>query len=248
MSSLAEWAFLAGAGLVAGTVGSAGAITSLIAYPALLVTGLRPFQANVTVSVAFVACLPGSALGSRSELAGQGAWLRRWGLIAMGGGLAGVALLLTTPRSAFVHLVPFLLILASVVLLLQPMIARIHRVGGRQILLPCGLFAVSVYDGYFGAGSGVMLLALLLFTVDRDFARLNAAKNVLLGMTDILCAISFAVFAPVRWADVVPMACGLFVGSMLGPAVTRIAPPALIRVLAAMAGVSLAVWLWINPS
>lgn len=166
----------------------------------------------------------------------------------MAGGLAGVALLLTTPRSAFVQVVPFLLVLASVVLLLQPMFARIHRVGGRQLLLPCGLFAVSVYDGYFGAGSGVMLLALLLFTVDRDFARLNAAKNVLLGMTDILCAISFAIFAPVRWADVVPMACGLFVGSMLGPAVTRIVPPALIRALAAMAGLSLAAWLWINPS
>jgi uncharacterized protein len=72
-ASLANWSFLVGAGHLAGTIGSAGAITSLVAYPALLATGLRPFQANVTVSVAFVACLPGSALGSRTELEGQAA-------------------------------------------------------------------------------------------------------------------------------------------------------------------------------
>ena len=82
MTSAADDVVLLAAGFLGGAVGSAGGITSLISYPALLAIGIPPLPANVTQAVAFVASLPGSALGSRPELRGQGPWLRRWAGIA----------------------------------------------------------------------------------------------------------------------------------------------------------------------
>jgi len=84
-------------GAVAGVVGSAGGTASLLAYPALLAVGIPPLPANVTISAAFVAAWPGSALGSQPELHGQGPWLWRWAWLAVGGSAAGAALLLVTP-------------------------------------------------------------------------------------------------------------------------------------------------------
>jgi uncharacterized membrane protein YfcA len=250
VTSPADDLLLLAAGVIAGAVGSAGGITSLISYPALLAIGIPPLPANVTQAVAFVTCLPGSALGSRPELRGQGPWLRRWAVLTALGGAAGVALLLCTPGHIFARIVPFLLALASMVLLLQPRLSLWQRSrlgGGTRFLLPCGLFAVSVYGGYFGAGSGVMVLALLLVTVDQGWARANALKNVILGVADVVAAIGFAVFGPVRWAAAVPLALGLFAGSRFGPSLTRRIPGGALRVAAAMAGLGLAIELWLYP-
>ncbi|MEV0195186.1 sulfite exporter TauE/SafE family protein, partial [Nonomuraea sp. NPDC050691] len=72
MNSAGDVLLLAAAGLLAGLVGTAGGITSLISYPALLAAGLPALSANVANIVAAVACWPGAALASRPELAGQG--------------------------------------------------------------------------------------------------------------------------------------------------------------------------------
>jgi uncharacterized membrane protein YfcA len=251
VTSPADDALLLAAGVLAGAMGSAGAVTSLISYPALLAVGIRPLATNVTQAVAFVACLPGSALGSRPELRGQWPWVRRWAVVAAAGGAAGVALLLGTPGHVFGRIVPFLLVAASVALLLQPWIStwREGRSGrSDRYLLPCGLFAVSVYDGYFGAGSGVMVLALLLLTVDVEHVRANALKNVMVGISDLVATIGFALFGPVRWTAALPLAVGLLAGSLVGPAVARRVPAKVLRVVAACAGIGLAIRLWIVPA
>lgn len=251
MTSPAADVLLLAAGILAGAVGSAGGITSLISYPALLAVGVPPLPANVTQAVAFVTCMPGSALGSRPELRGQWPWIRRWAVVAAAGGAGGVALLLCTPSHLFGRIVPFLLVIASVALLLQPRIStwREGRFGrGDRYLLPCGLFAVCVYGGYFGAGSGVMVLALLLLTVDQDLLRANALKNVILGVADIVAALGFALFGPVRWTAALPLAVGLLAGSLVGPSATRRVPTNALRVVVACAGMGLAIRLWIVPS
>jgi hypothetical protein len=251
VTSPADAALLVGAGALAGAVGSAGGITSLISYPALLAIGIPPLPANVTNAVALVGSFPGSALGSRPELAGRFAWLRHWApLIAVGAG-AGVALLLLTPNHLFARIVPFLLVLAAVVLLFQPRLSRWRdrRVtDSSRFLLPLGLLAVSVYSGYFGAGSGVMVLALLLLTIERHLPRANALKNMLLGFADLVAAVAFAAFGPVHWTAAAPLGVGLLGGSIVGPAATRRIPGPLLRFLVAMAGIALAVWLWVFPS
>jgi uncharacterized membrane protein YfcA len=182
--------FLVGAGALAGLVGTAGGITSLVSYPALLFAGVAPLQANVANIVALVACWPGSAAASRPELAGRGAWVRRWAVVAALGGTVGSVLLLVTPAGVFGRVVPFLVAIGSLALLLQPRIAawqarRPAPGRGSALLLPSGLFLLSVYNGYFGAGSGVLLLALLLLTTEPSLVTANALKNMVVGAATV---------------------------------------------------------------
>jgi uncharacterized protein len=239
------------AGFVAGVVGSAGGTASLVSYPALLAVGLAPVQANVTNSIAFVANWPGSYLGSRPELRGQGTWLRRWGVVAALGGLAGAVVLLATPHAVFDQVVPYLIAAAALALLLQPRIsalAKRHGLTHSPLVLPCGLLAVAFYNGYWGAGSGVMTLAVLLLTVDENFARANALKNMLLGVGDITVAVVFVIFGPVDWTAALPMAAGWAVGSRVGPSITRRVPGDWLRIVVGLAGLGLAVKLWLVPT
>jgi len=239
---------LLGAGAVAGIVGSAGGTASLISYPALLAAGFGPLAANVTNSVAFVAAWPGSAVGSRPELLGQGPRLRRWAPMTVAGSALGAALLLATPARTFDRVVPFLLAFAALGLLFQPKAAawldRHPAIGGHRFLLPGGLIAVSAYDGYWGAGAGIMTLALIMITTGQPLAGSNALKNMVLGIADVTCCVVFIVYWPVDWAAVAPMAAGVLIGSMIGPALTRRLPGHLLRIIAALAGIGLAIHLW----
>ncbi|MEV7802944.1 sulfite exporter TauE/SafE family protein [Microbispora sp. NPDC088329] len=248
MTGIGDAALLAAAGVLAGLVGTAGGITSLISYPALLAAGLPALAANVANIVALVACWPGSALASRPELRGTGPWLRRWVPLSALGGAAGSALLLSTPPGVFARVVPFLVAAGSMALLAQPWLAVRHgRSGSPEAVLPFGLIALSVYNGYFGAGSGVMILALLLVTAEPRLPAANALKNMLLGAGALVSAAGFALFGPVDWAAVAPLAAGLFAGSTLGPRVTRRLPAALLRWVVALIGLVLAARLWIAP-
>ena len=117
---------LAAAGLLAGALGSAGGITSLVSYPALLLAGVPPLPANIANLVAGVACWPGSALTSRSELAEVRTHLPTALLVAAVGGAVGAALLLVTPAGTFLRVVPFLVAAGSMLLVVQP------RLSGRS--------------------------------------------------------------------------------------------------------------------
>jgi uncharacterized membrane protein YfcA len=127
----------------------------------------------------------------------------------------------------FDRVVPFLVASAALGLLLQPKISawlESHPTKSSRLLLPCGLFAASVYNGYWGAGAGVMILVLLMLTVDQRLARSNALKNMILGVADVVCAIGFVLFGPVHWWAALTMALGFLVGSTTGPALTRRVP------------------------
>jgi uncharacterized protein len=243
MISVPDAAFLILAGVVAGLVGTAGGITSLVSYPALLLVGLPTLTANVANIVAIVTCWPGSALASRPELRGQARWLRRWTAVAAVGGGAGAVLLLLTSPGLFARVVPFLVALGSLALLLQPRLAAHHarRRSGGRLILPAGVLSLAVYNGYFGAGSGVMTLALLMVTVDGHLPRANALKNMVIGGGAVASSAALVVFGPVDWSAVVPLGVGLFAGSTLGPVVARRLPATLLRRLVAVLGFGLAI-------
>jgi uncharacterized membrane protein YfcA len=243
--------FLLGAGVLAGVVGTAGGISSLISYPALLSVGLTALPASVTNIVALVVCWPGSALASQPELVGRKSWLRRWAVVAASGGVVGSGLLLSTPPGVFSRVVPYLLAFAAACLLLQPRLSmwwQRRRLPGDRLLLPFGLFAASVYNGYFGAGAGIMVLALVLLTVDQHVAEANALKNMLVGMATFASAVTLVGLGHVDWAAAAPLAIGSFVGSMVGPWVARRIPDGVLRWLVAMTGLGLAIRLWIVPA
>src|SRR5689334_14365051 len=113
------------AGVVAGVVGSAGGITSLVSYPALLAVGVPALPANVTNMVAGAACWPGSALTSRREMVGAGPGLRRELPVAALGAAVGAVLLLVTPPGTFALVVPYLVAAGAVALLAQPLLTRV---------------------------------------------------------------------------------------------------------------------------
>ncbi len=119
MIAVIRAALLVVAGVLAGVVGTAGGITSLISYPALLWRAFRAAGQHREL-VAVVACWPGAAVASQPELAGKGPWLRRWTVVAVAGGTAGSLLLLATPAGTFAVVVPFLVAAGSLALLLQP--------------------------------------------------------------------------------------------------------------------------------
>ncbi|HEV7958947.1 MAG TPA: sulfite exporter TauE/SafE family protein [Acidimicrobiales bacterium] len=248
--SLSHAVLLVVAGVLAGVMGTAGGITSLISYPALLAVGIAPLPANVTNVVALVGSFPGAAIGSRPELRGQGSWLRRWALLVAIGGALGVALLLLTPNGLFNHLVPFLLLAAALTLLCQPRISRWHARAkhDNELLLAIGLFSMALYSGYFGAGAGIMVLALLLVTVDEDYPRANALKNMILGVATIVAAAALLIFGPVHLAAAVALGLGLLIGSAFGPVVARNVSSDVLRIVAAVLGIGLAIALFIMPN
>jgi len=210
-----------------------------VSYPALLAAGLPALTANVTNTVALVLYAVSAAAFSRRELAGQAGRLRRLASVTAVGGAAGAALLLSTPEEVFEFLVPLLIGGASLVLLLQPGIRRLTRgaVHERSPALLAGVFAVGLYGGYFG----VVLLALLTVSVAEPLARLVAARNVAMGLANLVAAVSFALFGPVRWAAAAPLAAGFLIGGSLGPGLVRRLPGDRLRVGIALLGLGLAV-------
>jgi hypothetical protein len=250
MISAPEATLITAAGVLSGIVGTAGGITSLISYPALLAVGIPALPANVANIVAVAACWPGSALASRPELQGTAPWLRRWAWVTAACGAIGAGLLLSTPPGAFIRVVPFLVATGSIVLLLQPRLSALrghHDQASAPVFL-AGLLPVSVYSGYFGAGSGVMTLSLLLHTVDQRMVTANALKNMLIGATSVISAAIFITFGPVDWAAVIPLGIGMFAGSLIGPRLARHIPARVLRWLVALLGMSLAIKLWITPA
>jgi uncharacterized membrane protein YfcA len=157
-------------------------------------------------------------------------------------------LLLATPSSTFVRIVPWLIAGASLAILVRrtPNITTPTEAHGPTWALSGGVFLIAVYGGYFGAAAGVLLLALLLIATAEPLARSNALKNVVLGLANAVAAVAFVAFGPVRWSAVVPLAIGFLVGGRLGPLVVRKAPPGPLRALIACAGLALAVHLGLD--
>jgi uncharacterized protein len=241
---------LLAAGMLAGIVGTAGAITSLVSYPALLLVGLAPRAAGVANIVALVATWPGSALTSGPELQGRGRWLRAHLPAAALGGLGGAVLLLATPPGAFTRIVPFLVLVGALALLAAPPLQRRRDArppSGRRPRWPApAILAVSVYNGYFGAGAGVMLLGICLVGADPALPVANALKNMLVGAATIAGALGLIAIGHPRWDAVVPLAAGLLVGGALGPPLARRIPGRVLRPLVAAVAVGLAVQLWVT--
>jgi uncharacterized membrane protein YfcA len=246
---LAAGAFLAVAGVVAGIIGTAGGITSLVAYPALLAVGLTPLAANVTSSVALVGSGLSSAVRAGPDVAGHGGTLRRWVPQTVLLSLLGAALLVVTPGPLFDRLVPFLVLAGAALLLLSPRISRWQHARRATLgRVPVGLWGggVALYNGYFGAGSGILLITLLLLTSEPVLHRANALKNVILVAADLLPAVLFAVVGTVVWHAAWPLGLGALVGGLVGPTVARRLPEAVLRVLIGCCGVALAAYLFVR--
>jgi uncharacterized membrane protein YfcA len=231
----AHVALLLVAGLAAGTVNAIAGGGSLVTFPALVATGLPPVAANVTNSVAVFPGYVSSVFGSRRDLADLVAEDPKQGrrrLLALAptaivGTVAGCALLLATPASAFDRVVPFLVLGAGAVLAFQTrlrsLVGHPHDMSPRRRFLALhGMVLLgSVYGGYFGAALGVMFVAALGLVFATSLARVSALKNALSALVGFITLVVFALFGPVDWADVAVLAPATITGGYLGARLAR---------------------------
>src|SRR5450755_2548631 len=193
MSPLHAFAIFA-AGIVAGTINTVVGSGTLFTFPVLLAFGYPPVVANVSNTIGLVPGSLSGAIGYRRELAGQRGRAIRLGIAAALGGLTGGLLLLVLPAAAFQKIVPILILGSVGVIAIQPRLSRAmgdRRVEGQEHTLPLvvTLFLTGIYGGYFGAGQGVIMMALLGVFLPDDLQRLNGLKNVLAVLINGVAAV-----------------------------------------------------------
>jgi uncharacterized membrane protein YfcA len=234
------------AGIGAGALNAVVGSGSLITFPTLLALGYPPVVANVSNTIGLVPGGVSAAVGYRRELVGQSGRIRRLGVAAVLGGLTGAGLLLLLPESVFFRLVPILIIVACVLVALQPRItaALAARTPGNtehSTLLAIGVYLTAVYGGYFGAAQGVILISILAILVVDDLQRLNGLKNVLVAIVNGVAAVVFILVAPVSWPVVALIAIGSVIGGQLGAIFGRRLRPNVLRAGIVVVGMTVAI-------
>jgi uncharacterized protein len=241
------------AAVAAGAINAVVGSGSLITFPTLLAFGFPPVIANVSNNVGLVPGNITGALGYREELTGQRGRLLRLSVASCAGALAGASALLALPPGVFKVVVPALIILACVLVLVQPWLsARLASGGGGRAehggpLLIAGVFLAGAYGGYFGAAQGVLVIGLLDIMLTETLQRINAAKNVLVTIVNGTAAIVFVIFANVDWLAVGLIAAGSTVGGLIGARVGRRLPPLALRIIVVIIGIIAAVKLIFFP-
>lgn len=247
-----ELGLLAVAGLLAGGLNAVAGGGSLVSFPALVALGVPPLTANVTNTVAVWPGYAGTSWGYRPELRGQRHRLVALLPAALVGAAAGCALLLVTSEEVFAAVVPFLVILASVLLGVQARIAeRVRRMPGgagdiRSPLLHVCVVLAATYGAYFGGGLGVVLLGVLALFVVDGMQRLNALKSVLSLAINTVALVVFALFGPVLWTAVAALAPAALVGGYLGARLARRLNPTVLRVVVVVFGLGVGVALLVT--
>ena len=233
------------AGTLAGAVNTIVGSGSLVTFPTLLALGYPPVVANVSNTVGLVPGSVSGAIGYRRELTGQRRRLVALGTMSLLGGFTGAVLLLAAPGT-FRAVVPFLILLASGLMALQPRLARRGDAAGRPVLsapgmLPLLVYSTGIYGGYFGAAQGVLLLAFLSLGLTDDLQRLNATKNVLAAIVNGVAAVIFIVVSQVDWLAAGLIAGGAVAGGTAGAALGRRIPTRVLRYVVVGGGTAVAI-------
>ena len=253
--SVPEAFLILAAAFAAGAINAVAGGGSLVSFPALLAAGYPAKPANVTNTVALWPGYLGGSLAYRPELKRQ----RRRVLLLVApsilGALAGSAILLATPGDTFRAIVPFLILFAASLLVFQDRLAafaQAHRLASLAddhvpLALHATMFALAIYGAYFGAGLGIMTIAVLAVLLPDDIQHSNALKGMLSLLINAAAVVYFAAFGPVRWGPAVIMAGGALAGGYLGVGLARrLGPQWLRRAIVAYAVIVAAVLL-IDP-
>lgn len=242
-------AFLAA--LVGGVMNSMAGGGTLVTFPAIVALGLSPLVANATSTVGLWPGAVGSMWGYRSELIGAKPWVIRLTLPSLLGGAAGALLLLGTGEARFAQIVPFLVLGATVLFMLQgPLLRRLgrpeadaapNRMSGA--LFFSAQFGVGVYGGYFGAGIGILMLATLEWMGQRNIHRMNGLKNWGGLCINVVAAGMFIASGIVDWPVALAMAAGGLVGGYSGSRLAQRVGQTVVR--RAVIGIGLASFVWL---
>ena len=236
-----------GAGAINALVGSG----TLITFPTLVALGYPPVTATMSNAVGLVAGNVSSTWGYRAELSGQ--WDRlRWQLPAsLLGAALGAYLLLHLPEKVFIRIVPVLLVLALVLVVAGPRIqswarrraedagrSPEHVTPARMAALVIGTFAVGVYGGYFTAAQGILLVGVMGVLLPESVQRMNAAKNLMTLVVNIVAAVSYTLvaFDRISWPAAGVIAVGSLIGGSVGARYGRRLSPNALRATIVVVG------------
>ncbi|MGW6062752.1 sulfite exporter TauE/SafE family protein [Streptomyces sp. NPDC055189] len=242
-----ETAAIAAAAVAAGGINAVVGSGTLITFPTLLAFGYPPVLANVSNTIGLVPGVLSAAYGYRAELKGQRSRLIKLGLASLIGGVVGAVLLLKLSADTFSAAVPVLILIACVLVLLQPRLqkwlARRDSPGRADGGIPlwAGVLGTGVYGGYFGAAQGVLLMGLFGSFLRDDLQRLNAVKNVLASIVNGVAAVLFIAVTSVDWTVAGVIALGSTLGGLIGARVGRRLSPTVLRGLIVAVGVTAAV-------
>lgn len=236
-----------GAAFLAGGVNAVAGGGTLVSFPTLVGLGVGSKMANITNTVALCPGYFGGAVAQRGALEANRSRLRRILPVAALGGLVGSVLLVITDDKLFDSIVPFLILTACALLGFQDSIKRVvfsHRhmpeAGATPPALLLGVFGAAVYGGYFGAGLGIMLLAVLGLVLDGELPTLNALKQVLALTINVLAALFFVFSGKVEWAFAAVMAPTSLVGGNVGGMIAGRMKPKVLRSVVICFGVLVA--------
>lgn len=263
--SLSQAAILFGISALAGAVNSVAGGGTLLTFPSLLWVGkLEEIIANATSTVALWPGQLSSLWGYRNELGASHRTLALFAVPSFLGGLVGSVLLLRTSNDTFARLVPYLILLATVLFMVQEPVARRLRRNeemssggqgdsrqagfspGRCLVVVGFQFLVAVYGGYFGAGIGILMLAALGFLGLKNIHQMNAIKNISGMCINAVAALLFIVNGLVNWRLALLMATGAILGGYTGAGIAqRIGQKAVRRVIV-LIGLSLTISLLIR--
>jgi uncharacterized protein len=220
-----EMVAVAAAGLAAGGINAVVGSGTLVTFPVLLAVGLPPVTATVTNSLGLVSGNLAGSIGYRRELRGQRSQVLALSVTSAAGAVCGAILLLVSSEQLFDAIVPFLVLFSAALLAVQPLLSRPARTRGGEgehtLRLHAMDFLAAVYGGYFGAGLGIMLLAVLGLSIDDDLQRLNALKGLLSLVIGVVAATYFALFGPVEWDAAGVMALTSLGGGQAGVVLAR---------------------------
>ncbi len=239
------------AGAVCGIVNSIAGGGSLILFPTLLLTGMSPLSANVTNSVTTWPGYLGGVGAFRSEIHArkhQLPWLL--GATLAGSGI-GCILLLNTPEDSFDVVVPWLVLVATVMTAMQPIVRRRLKDQDTTDSRPptmaiAAIFVATIYGGYFGAALGVIVLAALSLTLNDTIKNLNATKSVISLVDASVSVVVFGLFGPVEWQYVLVAAPTTLLGGYAGGRIARKIDENVLRALVVSLGAVVTVILFIR--
>jgi uncharacterized membrane protein YfcA len=212
----------------AGAINSVAGGGTLLTFPTLVWLGLDSVAANATSTVAIWPGSLGSMWGYRKELGSADRRMLALTAPSLIGGIAGALLLRFTPPSLFDALVPFLILFATVLFMVQETVQRMFKTGEVRHQSATWLtgailfqFFVSLYGGYFGAGIGILMLAALSILGLTDIHQMNGLKNFFALCINGVAAMYFIFAHMVQWPYVLIMVAGAIAGGVGGAGLAR---------------------------
>ena len=218
----------------AAVINSAAGGGSFISFPALVFLGVPPITANATNTAAMWIGQVGSIRGFREDMMRPTPRFVAAMIVSAAGGIAGAVLLLHTSQQAFNAVIPWLLLLATVLFAVAPGILKLaHHPGDVDdvrwdSVVP--LFAIAVYGGYFGGGQGLLLLAYFALIGMTNLRRMNGFKAILAAINNGVPVIPFVIARALAWDVAFAMCVGAVIGGYYGARLTRLVPARVVRV------------------